>query len=166
MKTALFKIYLTLAACACCTGVAFAQQSGAQTTTATGSATGTATTTTIEGARQAEPRVPLAEAAPAFDAEGRTALAGLLRTQQLSGTPDAPERNTRFVVENRSAIFYTYVSGWATFYGADGVRCGEGLWKLEALAPGESAEVDTPGLRLTCAPTTWRIIATNLVTRS
>ena len=28
------------------------------------------------------------------------------------------------------------------------------------------AEVDTPGLRLTCTPTTWRIVAINLLTRS
>ncbi len=165
MKTALFKICLILAACACCvatTTKTLAQQTGGAATTTTG----TTATTSGEDARPSEPRVPLAERALAFDAAGRTALGGLLRTQQLAGTPDAPERNTRIVVENRSTLFYNYVSGWATFYGADGVRCGEGMWKLEALAPNESAEVDTPGLRLTCAPTTWRIVATNLVTRS
>jgi hypothetical protein len=46
------------------------------------------------------------------------------------------------------------------------VRCGEGLFKLDALAPQESAQVDTPGLRLRCAPATWRIVATNLMTRT
>lgn len=116
--------------------------------------------------RQSETRVPLAETAIAFDAAGREALAGRLRTTQLAGTPEAPERNSRLVVENRSAIFYTYVTGWTTFYDATGVRCGEGLWKLEALAPNESAEVDTPGLRLTCTPASWRIVAANLITRT
>jgi hypothetical protein len=33
------------------------------------------------------------------------------------------------------------------------------------LAAGESAEVDTPGLRLTCTPASWRIVALNLLTR-
>jgi hypothetical protein len=116
--------------------------------------------------RPAEPRVPLGEPAVAYDIDGRTVLAGRLRTTALAGTPDAPERNTRIVIESRAPVFYTYVSGWATFYGGDGVRCGEGLWKLEALAPEESAEVDTPGLRLTCTPTTWRIVALNLLTRT
>jgi hypothetical protein len=131
----------------------------------TGSAAASATTTT-GGARQSETRVPLADVAVAFDAAGREALAGRLRTTQLVGTPEAPERNSRFVVENRSAFFYTYATGWATFYDAAGVRCGEGLWKLEALAPNESAEVNTPGLRVTCTPASWRIVATNLITRT
>jgi hypothetical protein len=121
---------------------------------------------TTADARPSEPRVPLAQAASALDVEGNEALGGRLRTQSLAGTPDAPVRNTRIVVENRSPIFYNYVAGWATFYGDDGVRCGEGLWKLEALAPREQVEVDTPGLRLTCAPTTWRIVATTLLTRT
>jgi hypothetical protein len=117
-------------------------------------------------ARPNEPRVALSQAATAYDAAGQEALGGRLRTQSLAGTPDAPVRNTRVVVENRSAAFYTYASGWVTFYGEDGVRCGEGLWKLEALAPQEQVEVDTPGLRLTCAPATWRIVATTLLTRT
>jgi hypothetical protein len=116
--------------------------------------------------RASEPRVPLDAQAAAYDIYGRTALAARLRTTTLVGTTDAPERNTRIVVENRSPVFYTYASGWATFYGADNVRCGEGMWKLEALAPGESAEVETPGLRLTCTPATWRIVALNLLTRT
>jgi hypothetical protein len=113
-----------------------------------------------------EPRVALSEAATAFDADGHVALGARLRTQQLAGAVDAPVRNVSIVVENRSGLFYNYASGWATFYDASGVRCGEGLWKTEAFAPGESAEVDTPGLRLTCAPATWRLTALNLLTRS
>ena len=121
---------------------------------------------TTADARPSEARVPLAQAASAYDVEGHEALGGRLRTQSLAGTTDAPVRNTRIVVENRSPVFYNYVAGWATFYGEDGVRCGEGLWKLEALAPQEQVEVDTPGLRLTCAPATWRIVATTLLTRT
>ncbi|MFN2453536.1 MAG: hypothetical protein ABR577_04885 [Pyrinomonadaceae bacterium] len=115
-----------------------------------------------------EKRVPLAEQSVAPDVAGRAALAGKLRTAStaLAGTSDAPIRIARVVIENRSPNFYTYVSGWATFYDAEGVRCGEGLFKLDALAPNESAETDMPGLRLTCTPTTWRIAATNLLTRT
>jgi hypothetical protein len=102
----------------------------------------------------------------AFDVAGREALHGRLRTQSLAGTPEAPARNTRLVLENRSQFFLTYVSGWATFYDSDGVRCGSGLWKLDAFAPTEQVEVDTPGLRLTCAPATWRVVATTMLTRT
>ncbi len=113
-----------------------------------------------------EARVALTEAATAFDATGRVALGGRLRTNALAGTQDAPTRNVLVAIENRSQYFYNYVSGSATFYDAGGVRCGEGMWKVGTLAVGEVAEVDTPGLRLTCTPTTWRIIAINLLTRS
>lgn len=113
-----------------------------------------------------EQRVPLTEQATAFDVRGAIALGAKLRTTALNGATDAPVTNVRIVVENRSAYFYTYVNGWATFYDAAGVRCGEGLFKLDALAVGESAETDTPGLRITCAPTTWRIVATTLLTRT
>ena len=118
------------------------------------------------GSGNGEPRVALTEATTAFDASGRVALGGRLRTNVLAGTQDAPARNVLLVIENRSGLFYNYVSGSATFYDAGGVRCGEGLWKVGTLAAGESAEVDTPGLRLTCTPTTWRIVAINLLTRS
>lgn len=114
----------------------------------------------------AEQRVPLAEQPIAYDATGRAALAGRLLTNALNGTDDAPLRNLRLVIENRSPDFYTYITGWATFYDTGGVRCGEGMFKLDALAPQESAETDTPGLRLTCAPATWRIVALNLLTRA
>jgi hypothetical protein len=153
MKIILFGLVLVL----CCALHARAQQasgagSGAQTTASTG----------------AEQRVPLAEQAVAFDALGRTALAGRLLTPALgnAASSDAPVRNARLVLENRSADFYRYVSGWATFYDAAGTRCGEGLFKLDALAPQESAETDTPGLRLTCVPAAWRIVALNLLTRA
>ncbi|MBV9958669.1 MAG: hypothetical protein JO360_09615 [Acidobacteria bacterium] len=120
----------------------------------------------VRAQQNAEQRVPLAEQAAASDADGRTALAARLRTTDLRGALDSPVTNVRLVIENRSQFFYNYVSGWATFYDAEGVRCGEGLFKLDALATGEAAETDTPGLRLTCAPATWRIVATNLLTRS
>jgi len=113
-----------------------------------------------------EQRVALQEQAIALDAEGRVALAARLRTTDLRGSLDSPVMNIRLVLENRSQFFYNYVSGWATFYDAEGVRCGEGLFKLDALAVGEAAETDTPGLRLRCAPSTWRVVATNLLTRT
>jgi hypothetical protein len=113
-----------------------------------------------------EQRVALNEAAIALDAEGRTAVAARLVTTNLAASPDAPLRNVSLVVENRSSFFYNYASGWATFYDGRGVRCGEGLWKVEAFAPAESAEVDTPGLRLTCSPASWRVVALNLLTRT
>ncbi|HEX8282567.1 MAG TPA: hypothetical protein VF588_04395 [Pyrinomonadaceae bacterium] len=124
------------------------------------------TAATTADVRPSEVHVPLAQPAVAYDVAGNEALGGRLRTQTLAGTPEAPVRNTRLVVENRSPVFYNYAAGWATFYGEDGVRCGEGLWKLEAFAPREQVEVDTPGLRLTCTPATWRIVATTLLTRT
>ena len=113
-----------------------------------------------------ERRATLIEPAAAFDARGTTALEGRLLTTMLNGAMDSPVTNVRLVIKNASSAYYSYVTGWATFYGADGVRCGEGLFKLDALAPGESAETDTPGLRLRCTPATWRIVATNLLTRT
>jgi hypothetical protein len=143
-----------IAACACAASAQTAQATPRQTAEST------------SDVRPSEPHVPLAQAAVAYDVAGNEALGGRLRTQALAGTPEAPVRNTRLVVENRSPVFYNYVAGWATFYGEDGVRCGEGLWKLEAFAPREQVEVDTPGLRLTCTPATWRIVATTLLTRT
>jgi hypothetical protein len=102
----------------------------------------------------------------ALDAQGREALAGRLLTTTLQGSPDSPVANIRLVVENISPFFYEYVSGRVTFYDGQGVRCGEGLFKFDVLAPREQAETDTPGLRLSCAPATWRIVATNLLTRT
>jgi hypothetical protein len=112
-----------------------------------------------------EQRAPLTQTATAFDAGGKPALEGTLRTTALNGAPDAPVTNVRLVLKNVSSSFLTFVSGVATFYDSAGVRCGEGLFKADALAQNESAETDAPGLRITCAPATWRIVATNLLPR-
>ncbi|MEA2205614.1 MAG: hypothetical protein QOE77_2390 [Blastocatellia bacterium] len=113
-----------------------------------------------------EARAPLTSTTTAFDARGNTALEGRLLTTMLNGAQDSPVTNVRLTIKNASATYYSYLTGWATFYGSDGVRCGEGLFKVDALAPGESAETDTPGLRLRCSAATWRIVATNLLTRA
>ena len=113
-----------------------------------------------------EQRFALTEAAVGFDVKGSPAIEGRLLTQVLNGSDESPVTNVKIAVKNVTPIFYTYVSGWATFYDANATRCGEGLFKLDALAPQESAEVDTPGLRLRCSPSTWRVVATNLVTRT
>ena len=113
-----------------------------------------------------EQRAPLTGTAVAFDAKSAPALEARLLTQVLNGSDDSPVTNVKIAVRNVTSNFYTYVSGWATFYDSNAVRCGEGLFKLDALAPQESAEVDTPGLRLSCSPSTWRIVATNLMTRA
>jgi hypothetical protein len=154
---------LTAAAFAALLVVANVAHARAQSSVAGASQQTAATTSDV---RPSETHVPLAQSAVAYDVAGNEALGGTLRTQTLAGTPEAPVRNTRVVVENRSRVFYTYAAGWATFYGADNVRCGEGLWKLEAFAPGEQVEVDTPGLRLTCTPATWRLVASTLLTRT
>jgi hypothetical protein len=155
---------LTAAAFAALLVVANAADARAQV--GAGREAGQQTAATTSDVRPSEPHVPLAQSAVAYDVAGNEALGGTLRTQALAATPEAPVRNTRLVVENRSRVFYNYAAGWATFYGADNVRCGEGLWKLEAFAPGEQVEVDTPGLRLTCTPATWRLVATTLLTRT
>jgi hypothetical protein len=120
----------------------------------------------VAGAQQpAEPRVALTEPATASDAKGAPAIEAKLLTTVLNGSDDSPVNNVRLVVKNTSPDFYNYVTGWATFYDSNAVRCGEGLFKVDALAPGESSETDTPGLRLKCTPASWRIVATNLLTR-
>jgi hypothetical protein len=146
-----FRLALVLTVCA----------AGASAQDASAGTAATAATTV-----GSESRAALTEAATAYDVAGRVALGGRLRTTSLAGTQDAPTRNVLIAIENRSAFFYNYVSGSATFYDASGVRCGEGMWKVGTLAVGEVAEVDTPGLRLTCTPATWRIVAINLLTRS
>jgi hypothetical protein len=113
----------------------------------------------------AEPRVSLSEAALALDATGATALEARLSTTALNGAPDTPVTNIRLVIKNVSHLFLSYASGIATFYDSSGIRCGEGLFKADALALNESVETDTPGIRIRCAPSTWRIVATNLVPR-
>jgi len=116
-------------------------------------------------AQQSESRA-LTEAVTAPDAQGSPAIEARLLTTMLNGSDDSPVTNVKLVIRNVSGNFYTYVTGWATFYDSAGVRCGEGLFKVDALAVNESAASDTPGLRLRCSPATWRIAATNLLTRS
>lgn len=109
--------------------------------------------------------VPLTEQAVALDAAGGAVLAATLRSAAIEGPPEALTKNARLILENTSQVSYSYASGYATFYDAGGVRCGEGLWTLSAFEPGERAEVDTPGLRLTAKPVAWRITALTLLTR-
>ncbi len=113
-----------------------------------------------------EQRVPLTESAVALDTKGAAALEATLRTTVLNGAPDTPVTNIRVVIKNVSPLFYGYVSGLVTLYDGAGVRCGEGVFKADALSVNESVETDTPGIRIRCAPATWRIVATNLVMRS
>ncbi len=113
-----------------------------------------------------EQRVALTDPAVSLDANSSRAIEARLLTTVLNGSQDSPVTNIRLSIKNTTPNFYTYITGWATFYDASGTRCGEGLFKLDALAPQESAETDTPGLRLRCSPSTWRIVATNLLTRT
>src|SRR5215218_2891001 len=112
-----------------------------------------------------EKRVPLTEAAIAVDASGTSALEATLRTTALNGAPDAPVTNVRIIIKNTNTMAYAFVSGAVTFYDAAGVRCGEGVFKADALAPDESFETDSPGLRIRCEAASWRIVATNLLPR-
>lgn len=112
-----------------------------------------------------EKRVPLSEAAVATDGTGAAALEATLKTTALNGSPDAPITNVRIIVKNTSSIPYAFVSGFVTFYDAAGIRCGEGLFKADALAANESFETDTPGLRIRCEAASWRVVATNLLPR-
>lgn len=112
-----------------------------------------------------EKHVSLTETAVALDSGGVSALEATLKTTALTGTADSPVTNIRLLVKNSSAVSFAFVSGLVTFYDGTGVRCGEGLFKADALSVSESFETDTPGIRIRCAPTTWRIVATNLVPR-
>jgi hypothetical protein len=120
----------------------------------------------VFGQQPNEERVALAATAIAMDAKSAPALEARLLTQVLNGSDDSPVTNVKIAIKNITPNFYSYVSGWATFYDANATRCGEGVFKLDALAPQESAEVDTPGLRVRCTPTQWRVVATNLMTRT
>lgn len=112
-----------------------------------------------------EKRVPLSEAAVALDANGVAVLEATLSTRSLNGAPDTPVTNIRMVVRNASQVSLAFVSGLVTFYDAAGVRCGEGVFKSDALAVNESFETDAPGIRIRCSPASWRIVATNLLPR-
>ena len=112
-----------------------------------------------------EKRVALSETAVALDATNAAALEATLSTRTLNGAPDVPVTNIRMVVRNASQVSFAFVSGLVTFYDASGVRCGEGVFKADALAVNESFETDTPGIRIRCNPVSWRIVATNLLPR-
>jgi hypothetical protein len=112
-----------------------------------------------------EKLVPLNEMAVAFDSNGTAALEARLNTTSLNGAPDSPVTHIRLVVKNVSTTAYAFVSGVVTFYDAAGVRCGEGIFKADALAVNESFETDTPGLRIRCAPVSWRVVANTLLPR-
>lgn len=120
---------------------------------------------TATNTEPAEKRVALSEAAVAFDGTGGAAIEATLRTTSLAGSPDAPVTNVRLVVKNVSPIPYAFVSGIVTFYDASGVRCGEGVFKADAVTTNESFETDAPGLRIRCEPASWRVVATNLLPR-
>src|SRR5688500_13839209 len=102
-----------------------------------------------------ERRVSLNEVAVAYDAGGASALEGTLRTTALNGSPASPVTNVRAIIKNTTSISFAFVSGVITFYDAAGVRCGEGIFKADTLAAGESFETDAPGLRIRCQATTW-----------
>lgn len=112
-----------------------------------------------------EKRVPLSEAAVALDAGEAAALEATLSTRTLNGAPDTPVTNIRMVVRNASQLSFAFISGIVTFYDGAGVRCGEGIFKADALAVNESFETDTPGIRIRCNPVSWRVVATNLLPR-
>jgi hypothetical protein len=112
-----------------------------------------------------ERRVPLSETAVALDSSGAPVLEATLKTTALNGAEDSPVTNTRLVMKNTSSISYAFVSGLVTFYDGAGVRCGEGLFKADALAVDEAFETDTPGIRIRCSPATWRIVVNNLLPR-
>ena len=110
-----------------------------------------------------EQAVALTQAAVALDGRGTPALEGTLRTTALHGASDTPVTNIRLVIRNVGQLRYSYASGLVTFYDGSSVRCGEGIFKADELLANESVETDAPGIRIRCAPTSWRIVATNLL---
>ncbi|HEX5964444.1 MAG TPA: hypothetical protein VFY51_00885 [Pyrinomonadaceae bacterium] len=113
-----------------------------------------------------EKRVSLNEVAVAHDNDGVVALQGTLRTTSLNGSPESPVTNIRLIVKNTSGMAYGFVSGVVTFYDSANIRCGEGIFKADAVAADESFETDSPGVRIRCQATTWRIVATHLLPRT
>ncbi|HLN99725.1 MAG TPA: hypothetical protein VK208_14795 [Pyrinomonadaceae bacterium] len=118
------------------------------------------------GTPPSEQRVALSEKAVALDGNGVPALEGTLKTIALNGAEDSPVTNIRLIVRNSSNVSYAFVSGLVTFYDSASVRCGEGLFKADALSVAEAFETDTPGIRIRCAPSTWRIVASNLLPKA
>ena len=84
-------------------------------------------------AQATEQRAALTDPAIGFDAKSSPAIEARLLTIVLNGSQDSPVTNIRVAIRNTTPNFYTYVTGWATFYDASGTRCGEGLFKLDAL---------------------------------
>jgi hypothetical protein len=113
-----------------------------------------------------EPRVSLSEPATASDVNRNPSLEARLITTSLNGSHDSPVTNIRMALKNVSTDFLDYVSGVVTFYDASGMRCGEGIYKADVLAPSEVVETDTPGIRIRCVPSTWRIVINDLVPRT
>ena len=113
-----------------------------------------------------EKRVSLNEVAVAHDNDNVAALQGTLRTTSLNGSPESPVTNIRLIIKNTSGITYSFVSGVVTFYDSTGIRCGEGIFKADAVAVDESFETDSPGVRIRCEATQWRIVATHLLPRT
>jgi hypothetical protein len=112
-----------------------------------------------------ERAVALTDRAVAFDANGAPALEATLSTKALNGAQETPVTNIRMIVRHAGSVPYAFVSGLVTFYDGAGVRCGEGIFKADALAVNESFETDSPGIRIRCSATSWRIVATNLLPR-
>jgi hypothetical protein len=112
-----------------------------------------------------ERSVPLTDRAIALDANGTPALEATLLTKALNGAQDTPVTNIRMIVRNVGPVPYAFATGVVTFYDAAGVRCGEGTFKADALAVNESFETDTPGIRIRCSASSWRVVATNLLPR-
>jgi hypothetical protein len=112
-----------------------------------------------------EKRVALTDTAVAFDGAGARALEATLQTKALNGAIDSPVTNIQVVIKNASGISYAFVTGLITFYDGAGVRCGEGMFKAGSLAVDEAFETDTPGIRIRCSPSTWRVVANNLLPR-
>ena len=112
-----------------------------------------------------EKTVALTDRAVAFDANGAPALEATLSTRALNGAQDTPVTNIRMIVRHAGSVPYAFVSGIVTFYDAAGVRCGEGIFKADAVAVNESFETDTPGIRIRCSAVSWRIVATDLLPR-
>lgn len=113
-----------------------------------------------------EKKAGLNETAIALDSSGTSALEATLRTTDVTGTEDSPISTVRILVKNTSSIPFAFISGVVTFYDSAGVRCAEGVFKSDALAVGEAVETDLPGIRIRCAATGWRLVATSLLPRS
>ena len=64
---------------------------------------------------------------------------------------------------SQMALTQIFPSGWEILNAR--MLGGEGAFKSEALSADEAFETDTPGIRIRCVPSTWRIVANNLIPR-